>query len=195
MKNYVVFDVETQNSFREVNNDTKKLKVSVVVAYEYETQKMHHFTEKNIAGLFKLFENSSLIIGFNSKSFDLVVLSPYYVGNLSQFTHFDILENIKETTGRRYPLDDLVQATLGKGKSGHGLQAIEFYRQGKITELLQYCQDDVQLTKELFDFGVNNGHVFAPSSPTNKIKITVDWAKIVSEKTKTQASHNFTLGF
>ena len=194
MSQPIVFDVETQNSFREVNNDTTKLRVSVAVAYDYATHQAYSFTEDTIGGLFNLFEKASVVIGFNSNSFDLVVLSPYYVGNLMAFSRFDLLESIKEKTGKRYPLDDLVHATLGKGKSGHGLQAIEFFREGKITELISYCTDDVMLTRELFDYGVHNGHIFLPTA-SSKLKIPVDWRRVLERKQTETGNHNLTLGF
>ncbi len=190
----LVFDVETQKSFREVQNETKKLRISIAVAYDYKTEKIHSFDEQSIGGLFALFEKASVIVGFNSNSFDLVVLSPYYVGDLFQFVRFDLLENIKERIGRRYSLDDLVNATLNKGKSGHGLKALEFFREGKMQELIQYCTDDVLLTKELFDFGIKNGFVYAPNG-TNKTKILVNWRTEVGKKTTSKSNHNLTLGF
>lgn len=190
----VVFDVETQFSFREVNNDHSKLRVSVVVAYDYATRQSYSFTEDRVGGLFNLFEKASVIIGFNSNSFDLAVLAPYYVGDLMAFSRFDILESIKEKTGKRYPLDDLVHATLGKGKSGHGLQAIEFFREGKMKELISYCTDDVMLTKELFDFGVQNGYIFLPTA-TSRLRIPVDWRRVIEKKQTETGNHNLTLGF
>ncbi|MEK9179302.1 MAG: hypothetical protein AAB893_02435 [Patescibacteria group bacterium] len=190
----VVFDVETQNSFREVNNDTKKLRVSVAVAYDYATNKSYSFTEKTIGDLFRLFEKASLLVGYNSNNFDLVVLSPYYVGDLFSFERFDLMESIKEKTGRRYPLDDLITATLSKGKTGHGLQAIDFFREGRIEELTSYCTDDVMLTKELFDFGITNRFIYLPTA-VSKIKVPVSWHLELERKHSEKKSPNLTLGF
>jgi hypothetical protein len=190
----VVFDVETQNTFRDVNNDTRKLKVSVASAYDYQTQTINSYLESELPKLFQLFERASLIVGFNSQSFDLVVLQQYYVGDLFKLPHFDILNDIKKQAGHRYPLDDLIKATLNKGKTGHGLQAIDFFKEGKIKELKQYCEDDVMLTKELLDYGINNNHVFLPTA-TSRIKLEVKWAQIIQDKQKHSISPNLTLGF
>lgn len=194
MSQPIVFDIETQNSFREVNNETKKLKVSVAVCYDYGTRNFYSFTEKTINGLFNLFEKASVIIGYNSNSFDLVVLDEYYVGNLFKFPSFDILESIREKSGRRYALDDVVRSTLNKGKSGHGLHAIELYHEGKIDELINYCTDDVKLTKELFDFGVKNGFIYLPTM-TNKMKLEVEWQKTLDKYNKKQVANNLSFGF
>jgi DEAD/DEAH box helicase domain-containing protein len=191
--NEIVFDIETQNSFREVNNDTRKLKVSVAVCYDYATDSTNSFSENNLSGLFNLFEKASVIIGYNSNNFDLVVLNEYYVGNLFKLPSFDLLDEIKTLSGKRYPLDDVAKSTLGKGKSGHGLAAINLYREGKIEELIKYCTDDVRLTKELFDFGVKNDFIYLPTF-SNKQKLTVHWQK-ASQSNGSNNSPNLTFGF
>lgn len=188
----VVIDIETKHSFREVNNDYKKLGVSVVAAYDFATKKMFTYLESELSKLFHLLEHSSLIIGYNIHHFDLVVLNEYYVGNILELPHFDLLDDIKNLLGKRLPLDDLVQATLGKGKSGHGLHAIELYRQGKIEELSAYCGDDVLLTKELLDYGVSNGYVYYPDIPRKKM-LSVDWKSKID--IGQNSTHNLTLGF
>lgn len=194
MAKLVVFDVETQNTFRDVNNDTRKLKVSVASAYDYQKGRVFSFFENELSQLFQLFEQASLLIGFNSQSFDLVVLNQYYVGDLFKFPHFDILDDVKAQSGHRYPLDDLVKATLNKGKTGHGLQAINFFREGRLKELKQYCEDDVMLTKELLDYGVQNHHVYLPTA-ISRVKLAVNWATIIKNKQKQPPSQNLTLGF
>jgi len=194
MSNPIVFDVETKYAFHEVGRDARKLGVSVAAAYDYRTNQLVAYPENKLNQLFHLFEKASLLVGYNSQSFDLVVLSKYYVGDLFKFPHFDLLENIRQLTGRRYPLDDLIQATLNKGKTGHGLQAIDLYRQGKISKLTQYCKDDVQLTKELFDYGINYGFVYLPTA-TSKVKLVVEWKKIVAEESQKGESQNLTLEF
>lgn len=190
----IVFDIETRHTFAEVKNDTRKLGVSVAVAYDYQTSKAYAFEEHELSGLFALFEKASVLVGFNSQHFDLVVLDDYYVGDLFKFPHFDILEDVKEKAGHRYPLDDLIKATLGKGKTGHGLQAVQYFREGKFKELKAYCQDDVMLTKELLDYGIKNGYVYLPTA-TSKNKLFVNWQGIMKDKEKQTNNTNLTLGF
>jgi len=190
----LVFDVETQNTFADVGNDTRKLKVSVAVCYDYATLKTYAFLESELPELFKLFEKASVLVGYNSQYFDLVVLNEYYLGNLFEFPHFDLLSDIKEQSGHRYPLDDMVKATLNKGKSGHGLEAINLFREGKIKELTKYCEDDVLLTKELFDYGRQNGYVYLPTI-NSKNKLFVSWQRKVADIEAKNHSQNLTLGF
>lgn len=171
----VIIDVETKYTFRE-HSDHAKLGISVAGIYDYTTQQGKIFLEKDLQGFFKMLENASYIVGFNIRSFDMAVLQPYYPGDLSKFPIVDILEEIKEKIGSRRALHDILKATIGKGKTGHGLLAINFYREGKMDELKQYCMDDVTLTKELFDYGVQNDKIFYLQD-VQKVPISVDWKK------------------
>ncbi len=175
----VVFDLETKYTFRQYD-DHKKLGVTVVSAYDYGQNQSKVFLEKEINSLFPLLENASYLIGFNIKNFDLPVLSAYYPGNINHFPVFDILDDIKEKIGFRLSLNDVINATLGKKKSGHGLQAIELYNEGKIKELSQYCLDDTILTKELFEYGAKTGEIYY-LTPTGKATIKVKWRKYLEE--------------
>jgi len=183
----VVIDVETKHSFREFN-EPKKLGLTVVALYDYKTEKGSVFTEKEVGQLFPILENSSYVIGFNNRSFDLQVLQAYYPGKVEDFQVFDILDDVREKLGRRLALNDLISATLGKKKTGHGLQAIDFYKEGKWEELKRYCLDDTLLTKELFDFGMKNGEIYYLDGIT-KATIKVNWKKYLENEGKTNDFH------
>ncbi|OGK17723.1 hypothetical protein A2799_01765 [Candidatus Roizmanbacteria bacterium RIFCSPHIGHO2_01_FULL_39_24] len=186
MRKPVVLDLETQHTFREFA-EHKKLRISTVAVYDYGTDTMKSFLESQLADLYKILENASMLIGFNIVNFDLPVLQAYYPGDVTQFKTFDILDDIKEKLGHRLALDDVVRATLGKKKSGHGLAAIELYKEGKIKELQQYCEDDVTLTRQLFDFGVENGEIYYMDH-MGKATIKVDWKRVFAEKEKNDIS-------
>lgn len=183
MKKYpIILDLETKHTFREFD-DPKKLGITVVGIYQYEKEKGMVFEEKELNKLFPILESSSFIIGFNIIDFDLPVLQAYYPGDIKVFSVFDILADIKEKIGRRISLNEVVGATLGKKKTGHGLQAIDLYQEKKIEELKNYCLNDVLLTKEVFDYGVKNGEIFYLTA-NGKASIKVDWKKYLDGKNK-----------
>ena len=188
----VVIDVETKHTFREFN-DPKKLGVTVVALYDYKTNQGQVFTEKEIGNLFPLLENSSYVVGFNNRSFDLPVLQAYYPGKIENFQVFDIIEDVREKLGRRLALNDLITATLGKKKTGHGLIAIDLYKEGRIDELKSYCLDDTLLTKELFDFGMKHGEIYYLDG-INKASIKVNWKKYLEDEGQ-KNDFNLTLPF
>lgn len=157
----VVFDIETQNTFAEVNNDFKKLKISVVSIYRSDTDSYHSFAENELSKLWPILEKSDRIIGYNSEHFDVPVLCNYYLGDLTKIPHLDIMKEVKEALGFRMKLADLAEATLDNvTKSADGLQAIRWWKEGKIDEIKKYCEQDVRVTKEIYDFGKNNNQLF-----------------------------------
>ncbi|MBI3620238.1 helicase [Candidatus Roizmanbacteria bacterium] len=181
----VILDLETKWTFREFD-DPKKLGVTVAAVYDYALDKGTVFTEPQLSSLFQILENSSYVVGYNIVSFDLQVLSAYYPGNISYLAAFDLLDDIKAKIGRRLALNDLIAATLGKKKTGHGLQAVDLYKEGKIQELSQYCLADVMLTKELFDFGIRTGEIYYLNEHGRR-PISVDWKKYLADKGKSES--------
>lgn len=175
----IIIDLETKLTFREVD-DPKKLGISVAVIYDYQDNQGKCFFEKDLSHLFPIMERASYIIGYNSRSFDMQVLQGYYPGDINHFSQFDILEDIREKLGRRLALNDLISATLGKKKTGHGLMAIDFYKEGKFDELRRYCLDDVMLTKELFDYGCRTGEINYLSEKGRE-SIRVNWKRYIEE--------------
>ncbi len=180
----VVLDLETKYTFKEYD-DPKKLGISVIGIYNYKDSKERVFLEKDIQQLFPILEGCSYIIGFNVKSFDLPVLQYYYPGKLEHLLIFDILDDVRAKVGKRLALNDIVRATLNKKKSGHGLMAINYFKEQKWEELKRYCLDDVLLTKELFDYGVEKSEVFYLNE-TGKISIKVDWRKYLEDSGKSE---------
>ncbi len=135
------------------------------------------FREEKFTDLLKLFKNTELVIGFNSKYFDFPVLQPYYDNfDLSQIPHLDILEEITKKLGHRLKLESVAQSTLGYGKSGSGLDAIKYLQEGDWESLIKYCLDDVKVTKELYEYGLNHGHIFYTNYGV-KEKIPISWIK------------------
>lgn len=160
----VVFDIETKNTFQDVGGDQNvhKLEVSVVGAYSYDKNEYVCFDENEMEKLGKVLKNAGLLVGFSSKRFDVPVLEKYFDFKLSAIPHYDILEEITNSFGRRIGLGVLAEANLGIGKTGHGLEAIGMYERGEIEKLKNYCLQDVKITKEIFDLIRNQGYLWIP---------------------------------
>ena len=154
----VTFDIETQNTFQEVgSSDVTALSISVVCIHDSETDEYSSFTIDELDKLWPILEKTDMIIGYNSNHFDLPLLNKYYQGDLSHIKSLDILAEIKETTGKRVRLDQIAEATIGENKSGHGLQAVTWWKQGEIDKIIKYCLDDVRITKDVYDFAMKEG--------------------------------------
>ncbi|OGH68337.1 MAG: hypothetical protein A3I29_00925 [Candidatus Magasanikbacteria bacterium RIFCSPLOWO2_02_FULL_44_11] len=160
MSNEIVFDIETQNTFSDVNNDFSKLKISCVSIYRFSDNTYESFEEHELGKLWPILEKSDRLIGYNIEHFDLPVMNNYYPGNLLQFPYLDIMKEVKSSLGIRLKLNDIAMATLDIKKSAEGLQAIRWWKEGKIDEIKKYCEQDVLVTKELYDFGKQNKQLF-----------------------------------
>ncbi len=153
----IVLDIETKNTFQEVgSNDPTKLDISLLVIYDYRDKKYSTFTQDNFADLWKILEDTDLIIGYNSDYFDIPLLNKYYSGDLLAVGSLDLLNEIRKSLGKAVRLDNIAEATLGVGKSGHGLQAIEWWKAGEIKKIEKYCQQDVKVTKDLYEYAMKN---------------------------------------
>lgn len=176
MKKDIVLDIETQNSFQDVGGYfLDKLKISLIGVYFYETDEYRCFLEDEFQELWTRLEHGDRIIGYNSKGFDLPVMNSYYAGDFLKFQNLDIMEEITKFLGYRIKLDDVASATLGYGKTGHGLQAIEFWRKGEIDKLKDYCLQDVKVTKEVYDYGLEHGKIYYHDRSGQKREVPVDF--------------------
>lgn len=165
----VIFDTETKKFFDEVpGNDPAKLGVSITSVYSRTldenfkevTGAMQSFWEKDFDEMFKLFERADRIIGFNSLTFDIPALSPYFPPHWSKLPHFDILDEIKKVEGKRMSLNSLAKATLNSAKNDSGDNAIKYWAAGdsaSLAKLKKYCEMDVEITKNIYDHALKNG--------------------------------------
>ena len=160
-RNVVFFDLETQRSFQEVGgrHNIKRLGLSAAVTYSTATGEYCHYTEETVADLIEELKAADLVVGFNLVRFDYVVLQPYADHPLHRIPTVDMMQDIYRALGFRLSLDALASATLGTTKMADGLQAIRWFRQGQMEKVLEYCQKDVEITRQLYEFGRANGYV------------------------------------
>jgi len=174
----LVLDLETQREFSEVEGRKPELLgVSVVGLYSYETDRYDAYREAELSTtLAPRLASAELLIGFNIRRFDLPVLQPYLPFSASTIPVLDILEEVVKNLGHRVSLDSIAQATLGRGKSGSGLEALRWFKEGRFDLITTYCLDDVKLTKEVYEYGKQHGRLFATSRfSEGKIQIQVFW--------------------
>lgn len=156
----IVLDLETKKLFHEVDRGRHdKLGVSVCGVFDSHQNQLLAFFEQELPNLWPILEAADVIVGFNIRKFDLPVLSAYYPGDLEKLPVFDLLDAVKAGAGFRLRLDDLAKATLGRAKSGSGLQAYHLFKQGRLEELKNYCLDDVAITRDLYFYAQEHGHL------------------------------------
>ncbi|MFA6447371.1 MAG: ribonuclease H-like domain-containing protein [Patescibacteria group bacterium] len=157
----IVLDIETQQTFQDIGTyKASMLKISVVGVYFYETDTFESFLEADLPKLWPRLERSSRIIGYNLFGFDYPCMQTYYTGNIMALPTVDILLEIEKRLGFRIKLDSVAQATLGMGKSGDGLQAVAFWKNGEIEKLKEYCLQDVRVTRDVYEAALKDKKVY-----------------------------------
>lgn len=176
-KDFVAFDLETKNTFAEVGGraNMHKLEVSVGVAYNSRTDTYTTYRENELEGLVEELKQTELVVGYNVVGFDYPVLQSYTEFDLYQLPTMDVMLSLEHSLGYRIGLDKVAAATLGTGKSGHGLQAIDWYRNGQWDLLIKYCRQDVKVTKDVYEFGRDNGFLYIPKAgDRRRIDVRID---------------------
>ncbi|PIQ66746.1 MAG: hypothetical protein CO184_00195 [Candidatus Zambryskibacteria bacterium CG_4_9_14_3_um_filter_40_16] len=153
----IVFDIETSNIFSEVgSNDPAMLDISVVCIHDSLTDKYSSYLQENLNSLWPILERADMLIGFNSDHFDIPLLNKYYPGDLNKIKSLDILKEIKNSFGRRMKLEQIAQGTLGTGKSADGLEGTRWWKNGEYQKVIDYCLDDVRITKQIYEYALKN---------------------------------------
>lgn len=193
--NHVILDVETIRTFSEVGGyNPEKLGVSFCGTIirqglpedgEINEQRLELF-EKDLDQLWPILEQTDVIIGYNLDNFDIPTLKPYYSGEINSFPTLDLMNRIKDSAGHRVSLDAVAQETLGTEKTGHGLDAINYYHTGQLDKLAAYCMQDVAITRDLYDYGRRHGHVKFLNKWNNPIQVDVDFSFTPPEDSSTQ---------
>ena len=174
----VFFDLETQKAADEVGGwkNSHLMQVSIGVVFDSREENFFVYDEARVEDLLAHLESAELVVGFNVKRFDYRVLSAYTKKRLQALKTFDILEDIHRRLGFRLSLDHLAQETLNHRKTAQGLQAVEWFRQGEIEKLTDYCRNDVEITKRLFYYGLEQNHlIYREKREKRRIRILLDW--------------------
>ncbi|PIP57281.1 hypothetical protein COT08_01045 [Candidatus Woesebacteria bacterium CG07_land_8_20_14_0_80_44_9] len=188
MFNEVIFDLETKSFFVENGKfDPSRFGVSIVSLYTRKLDesfkeaegKMLSFWEEDFPQMWPFFQKADRIIGFNSLGFDVPALSPYSPPGFARLPHFDILEQIKRIAGHKTSLHRIAKATLGIQKTDSGENAVLYWEKHdpKSLELLQkYCRDDVEITKNIYDFVLRNKKLLFTDYWNNPREVKVDFS-------------------
>ena len=179
-----MFDVETQRSAQEVGgwHRAELMRVSVAVLYESDGERFTAYTEDTIGRMIERLFALDLVIGFNNKRFDNRVLSRYTGRDLGALPSFDILEAITGRLGYRLSLDRLAERTLRVQKTGDGLLALQWFRQGEMARLTDYCRRDVVITRDLFLFGLRQRYLLFCNKAGAEVRLPVDFATEVAAR-------------
>lgn len=161
-KNIVYFDLETQKTANDVGGWDRKsdMKMSVGVTYSTGTGTYEIFSEKRVGDLIDTLTRADLVVGYNNRRFDYEVLMGYTILDLPHhLPTLDLLEVVETALNHRLSLESIAQASLGIGKIADGLDAIRWWREGRVMEIAEYCCFDVKVTKMVHEYAVRHGEL------------------------------------
>jgi DEAD/DEAH box helicase domain-containing protein len=177
MKNIVYFDLETQKSAEEVGGWDKISRMGMSIAVTYSTANAGYkiYGEKQVDDLLKELQRADLVVGFNNLRFDYEVLHGYTSLDLHQLPTLDMMVELQNTLNHRLSLDSIATATFGVEKTAEGLQAIEWFKQGKLLEIAEYCCYDVKITKLVHEYGSHHKQLHYSNRFGKKMTVPVKW--------------------
>jgi len=177
MKNVVYFDLETQKSAQEVGgwNHIDRMGMSVGVTYSTARGGYAIYGEPQVDDLITELQRADLVVGFNHIGFDYQVLHGYTPLDLRQIPSLDMLIEIQNALNHRLKLDSIAHATFGVEKIADGLQALDWFKEGRLADIAEYCCFDVKITKLVHEYGVAHKKLFYTNKFGDKLSVDVDW--------------------
>jgi DEAD/DEAH box helicase domain-containing protein len=177
VKNILYFDLETQKSADEVGgwNNISKMGMSIGVTYSTGRGEYKVYGEKQVNELITDLQRADLVVGFNNLRFDYEVLHGYTAFDLSQLPTLDMLVELQSILNHRLSLDSIATATFGVEKTAEGLQAIQWFKEGKLAEIAEYCCYDVKITKLVHEYGSQNRQLHYNNRFGKKLSVQVKW--------------------
>lgn len=156
-------------------SDHARMGISVIGAYDYLEGRTRVFCADNFpAFIDRAQQPGTLLVGFNSIPFDNAVIAATLGASFEETQCYDLLREIwiaaglsptfERGTHGGYGLDAVCAKNFGTQKSGNGALAPVLWQKGQIGEVIDYCLNDIRLTKQLFDRALDGGALISPKT-------------------------------
>ena len=183
-RDIIYFDLETQRTANDAGGWLRKgnMSMSVGVVFSTATGRYEVFGEAQVNQLIERLRRADLVIGFNILNFDYHVLMGYTILDLTaELPTADLMADIEKRLGHRLGLDAIAHATLGIQKTAAGLDAIRWWREGRILEIAEYCCFDVKVTRLVHEHGCRHKELFYNDRFAQRQRVEIDWAHLEVE--------------
>lgn len=174
----VYFDLETQRTANDAGGWERKRDMGMSIGVTYSTRSGAYriYDERSVNELVTQLVRADLVVGFNVVNFDYEVLMAYTALDLAYNCRtLDLMVDLEKSLGHRLGLDAVSTATLGVGKTGDGLDAIRWWREGRLLEIAEYCCFDVKCTRLVHEYGAENGRLHYTDRFQQKKSVPVQW--------------------
>lgn len=200
----LIYDIEIRNAVppsygpRDANvqycegwHDHEGMGIAVLGCYDYKTDRYRIFCEDNLAEFIALAQSHECIVGFNNHRFDDRILAArgYYIPPAKSY---DILAEIWRAldlgpdydprTHSGYSLDAMCYANFNLSKVRTGAVAPSLWQRGEIGTVIDYCLQDIYLTKRLLGQIIRCGALANPKDPMRTIYVRKPGSQMFSER-------------
>ncbi|TVL97720.1 MAG: hypothetical protein CV087_22085 [Candidatus Brocadia sp. WS118] len=164
-------------------HDHANMGISCICAYDYVEDRYRVFAFVNHFDEFReLIAKRDIIVGFNNIGFDnKVMVHAGFDSDVLSAKSYDLLQQIWIGEGLEdhfvypthigYGLDDVCKANFGVSKSGHGASAPVQWQRGEYGKVIDYCLNDIRLTKRLLDHVIAHGCIRSPKNYESVIRV------------------------
>jgi DEAD/DEAH box helicase domain-containing protein len=180
-RDIVYFDLETQRTANDAGGWARKgdMQMSVGVIFSTATGRYEVYGEAQVHRLIERLRRADLVIGYNVLNFDYQVLMGYTILDLvAELPTADLMADMEKRIGHRLGLDAIAHATLGIQKTAVGLDAIRWWREGRIMEIAEYCCFDVKVTRLVHEHGCRHKELFFLDRFAQRQRVEIDWAHL-----------------
>jgi RNase_H superfamily len=195
--NAIVYDLEIVKAVPDKNgqrlegveycegwHDHKNMGISVIGCYDYAADRYRTFLKDNFDEFVALARSRDLMVSFNGIGFDNKVLDA--CGLASAVTrhaeqYYDILRELWIADGLGpefsypthigYGLNEVATSNFNVKKTGHGAAAPVQWQRGEYGKVIDYCLEDVRLTKRCFDRIRHGGGLRSPKDASRFLEI------------------------
>lgn len=180
-RDIVYLDLETQRTANDAGGWNRKgnMRMSIGVTYSTKTGRYKVFSEARVYELIERLRRADLVVGFNVLNFDYHVLMGYTVLDLCSELHTaDLMLDMEQRLGHRLGLDTIANATLGVQKTAAGLDAIRWWREGRLLDIAEYCCFDVKVTRLIHEHGCQHKELFFHDRFAQRQRVALDWTHL-----------------
>jgi hypothetical protein len=138
--------------------DFEGMGVACIAVYDYNISSFRIFCKDNLEGFKELVQSTDMIVGYHNWNFDDLLVEAYGI-EIPDKKSYDLYKEIYKAHGFTaagrvggLKLDDCIKANFpGLAKTEDGAMAPIMWQQGKIGTVIDYCINDVFMTRNLLD--------------------------------------------
>ena len=121
-------------------------------------------------------QRADLVVGFNNLRFDYEVLHGYTAFDLTPTAHAGHAGGVAEraaATGSRWT--PLPRRPSAWKKRPRGCRPSEWFKEGRLAEIAEYCCYDVKITRLVHEYGAQHQQLHYHNKFGKKLTVPVKW--------------------